>query len=111
MRQRDNEPARGALAAHPGLGAGYRRATLEGDALTALIVTIMLIPQALAYALLAGLPPEAGLFALIEPIFLYTILGTSPVLAVAPVAVVSLMMAATIGQLAEAGRRDMRRPR
>ena len=63
----------------------------------------MLIPQSLAYALLAGLPPEAGLYASIVPIFLYTILGTSRVRAVGPVAVVSLMTAATIGQLAEAG--------
>lgn len=81
----------------------YSRATLANDLLAAVIVTIMLIPQSLAYALLAGLPPEAGLYASIVPIFLYTIFGTSRVLAVGPVAVVSLMTAATIGQVAQAG--------
>lgn len=82
---------------------GYGRATLESDLLAAMIVTIMLIPQSLAYALLAGLPPEAGLYASIVPILLYTLLGSSRVLAVGPVAVVSLMTAATIGQVAETG--------
>lgn len=81
----------------------YSRATLGADALAAVIVTIMLIPQSLAYALLAGLPAEAGLYASILPILLYTVFGTSRVLAVGPVAVVSLMTAATIGQVAEAG--------
>jgi SulP family sulfate permease len=67
------------------------------------IVTIMLIPQSLAYALLAGLPPEAGLYASIAPIILYAIFGTSRALAVGPVAVVSLMTAAAVGQVAEQG--------
>lgn len=84
-------------------GRGYDRHILTGDLLAAVIVTIMLIPQSLAYALLAGLPPEAGLYASIVPILLYTVFGTSRVLAVGPVAVVSLMTAATIGQVAEAG--------
>lgn len=84
-------------------GRRYGRATLGNDLLAAVIVTIMLIPQSLAYALLAGLPPEAGLYASILPILLYTVFGTSRVLAVGPVAVVSLMTAATIGQVAEAG--------
>ncbi|MEY4982457.1 MAG: sulfate permease [Pseudomonadota bacterium] len=82
---------------------GYGRATLASDLLAAVIVTIMLIPQSLAYALLAGLPPEAGLYASIVPILLYALFGTSRVLAVGPVAVVSLMTAATIGQVAQAG--------
>jgi SulP family sulfate permease len=63
----------------------------------AAIVTIMLIPQSLAYALLAGLPPEAGLYASILPLVLYAIFGTSRALAVGPVAVVSLMTAAAVG--------------
>lgn len=84
-------------------GRGYGRGTLASDLLAAVIVTIMLIPQSLAYALLAGLPPEAGLYASIVPILLYTLFGTSRVLAVGPVAVVSLMTAAAIGQVAEAG--------
>lgn len=84
-------------------GRGYDRRVLTNDLLAAVIVTIMLIPQSLAYALLAGLPPEAGLYASIVPLLLYTVFGTSRVLAVGPVAVVSLMTAATIGQVAEAG--------
>lgn len=84
-------------------GRRYDRATLGSDLLAAVIVTIMLIPQSLAYALLAGLPPEAGLYASIVPILLYMLFGTSRVLAVGPVAVVSLMTAATIGQVADAG--------
>lgn len=86
-----------------GWARDYRRETLASDLLAAVIVTIMLIPQSLAYALLAGLPPEAGLYASIVPILLYTVFGTSRVLAVGPVAVVSLMTAATIGQVAETG--------
>ncbi|WP_137896320.1 sulfate permease [Ramlibacter sp. 2FC] len=81
-------------------GRQYTRATLVGDAVAALIVTIMLIPQSLAYALLAGLPPEVGLYASVAPLLLYAVFGSSRVLAVGPVAVVSLMTAAAIGDLA-----------
>ncbi len=84
-------------------GRAYTRSTLAQDLIAALIVTIMLIPQSLAYALLAGLPPEAGLYASILPIMLYALFGTSTTLAVGPVAVVSLMTAAAIGQVAEQG--------
>lgn len=84
-------------------GRSYNREALANDLVAAVIVTIMLIPQSLAYALLAGLPPEAGIYASIAPIMLYAIFGTSRVLAVGPVAVVSLMTAAAIGQLAEQG--------
>ncbi|MBL4751288.1 MAG: sulfate permease [Amylibacter sp.] len=84
-------------------GREYNKAALTNDLVAALIVTIMLIPQSLAYALLAGLPPEAGLYASILPIMFYAVLGTSRTLAVGPVAVVSLMTAAAIGQVAEAG--------
>ncbi|TDT75579.1 SulP family sulfate permease [Litoreibacter halocynthiae] len=81
----------------------YDRTILSNDLLAALIVTIMLIPQSLAYALLAGLPPEAGLYASIAPIILYAIFGTSRALAVGPVAVVSLMTAAALGNIVEQG--------
>ncbi|MDP1669685.1 SulP family inorganic anion transporter [Phaeovulum sp.] len=84
-------------------GKAYDRQALGGDLMAAMIVTIMLIPQSLAYALLAGLPPEAGLYASIAPIILYAIFGTSRALAVGPVAVISLMTAATIGNIAEQG--------
>lgn len=81
----------------------YDRVAFGNDMIAALIVTIMLIPQSLAYALLAGLPPEAGLYASIVPILLYTVFGTSRALAVGPVAVVSLMTAAALGNIVEQG--------
>ncbi|MFB9148564.1 SulP family inorganic anion transporter [Roseovarius ramblicola] len=84
-------------------GRSYTRDTLTNDLVAAVIVTIMLIPQSLAYALLAGLPAQAGIYASIVPIVLYALFGTSRALAVGPVAVVSLMTAAAIGQVAEAG--------
>jgi SulP family sulfate permease len=87
-------------------GRRYDRQALTGDLIAALIVTIMLIPQSLAYAMLAGLPPEMGLYASILPIILYAIFGTSRALAVGPVAVVSLMTAASVGQIAAAGTAD-----
>jgi SulP family sulfate permease len=81
----------------------YRGETLANDAMAAVIVTIMLIPQSLAYALLAGLPPQVGLYASILPLVAYAIFGTSRTLAVGPVAVVSLLTAAALGQVAEQG--------
>jgi len=84
-------------------GRRYDRAALENDLVAAVIVTIMLIPQSLAYALLAGLPPEAGIYASILPIILYAIFGTSRALAVGPVAVVSLMTAVAVGEVAAQG--------
>ncbi|MDU9005565.1 SulP family inorganic anion transporter [Sedimentitalea todarodis] len=84
-------------------GRTYDRTALSNDLIAAVIVTIMLIPQSLAYALLAGLPPEAGIYASIAPIMLYAIFGTSRALAVGPVAVVSLLTASAIGQIAEQG--------
>ncbi len=84
-------------------GRTYDRAALSNDLMAAVIVTIMLIPQSLAYALLAGLPPEAGLYASIAPILLYTMFGTSRALAVGPVAVVSLMTAAALSNIVEQG--------
>jgi sulfate permease, SulP family len=84
-------------------GRRYDRDTLVSDLVAAIIVTMMLIPQSLAYALLAGLPPEIGLYASVAPLLLYAVFGTSRVLAVGPVAVVSLMTAAAIGEHAVAG--------
>jgi len=81
----------------------YDRDTLVSDLVAALIVTIMLIPQSLAYASLAGLPPEVGLYASIVPLLMYAMLGSSRVLAVGPVAVVSLMTATAIGEHAAVG--------
>ena len=84
-------------------GRRYDSDTLVSDLVAAIIVTMMLIPQSLAYALLAGLPPEIGLYASVAPLLLYAVFGTSRVLAVGPVAVVSLMTAAAIGEHAVAG--------
>jgi sulfate permease, SulP family len=84
-------------------GRRYDRQTLTGDMLAAVIVTIMLIPQSLAYALLAGLPPVVGLYASILPLVAYALFGTSRTLAVGPVAVVSLMTASAVGSVAAQG--------
>ncbi|WP_425093523.1 SulP family inorganic anion transporter [Tropicimonas sp. S265A] len=84
-------------------GRSYDRRAFSNDMIAAMIVTIMLIPQSLAYALLAGLPPEAGIYASIAPIILYAIFGSSRALAVGPVAVVSLLTASALGQVAEQG--------
>ncbi|HMB47292.1 MAG TPA: SulP family inorganic anion transporter, partial [Afifellaceae bacterium] len=80
-------------------GRRYSSGALSDDLTAAVIVTIMLIPQSLAYALLAGLPAEMGLYASILPLVAYAIFGTSRALAVGPVAVVSLMTAAAVGNL------------
>ncbi|MEP3047080.1 MAG: sulfate permease [Roseibium sp.] len=84
-------------------GKQYNKETATSDLVAAIIVTIMLIPQSLAYALLAGLPPEVGLYASIAPLVAYAIFGTSRALAVGPVAVVSLMTASAVGELASQG--------
>ncbi|MDJ1006211.1 MAG: solute carrier family 26 protein [Paracoccaceae bacterium] len=82
---------------------GYGRSALASDGMAGLIVAIMLVPQGMAYALLAGLPPEVGLYASIVPLVFYGLLGSSRALAVGPVAIVSLMVATTLGEFAEAG--------
>ena len=84
-------------------GRQYKRESFTKDMVAALIVTVMLIPQSLAYALLAGLPPEVGLYASVAPLLLYAVFGSSRVLAVGPVAVVSLMTAAAVAEHAAAG--------
>ncbi|MFI8580831.1 SulP family inorganic anion transporter [Ectopseudomonas khazarica] len=84
-------------------GRTYNRASASQDGLAAVIVTLMLIPQSLAYAMLAGLPPVTGLYASILPLLAYAVFGTSRTLAVGPVAVVSLMTAASLAPLFPAG--------
>jgi len=84
-------------------GAEYSRRTLANDLTVAAIVTVMLIPQSLAYALLAGLPAQVGLYASMAPLVLYAVFGTSRSLAVGPVAVASLMTAAAVSPLAAQG--------
>ena len=84
----------------------YQSAWLAGDVIAGAIVTVMLIPQSLAYAMLAGLPPQAGLYASLLPIFAYALFGSSMTLAVGPVAVASLMTATALAPLASAGSVD-----
>ena len=81
----------------------YGRSQATSDLVAAVIVTVMLIPQSLAYALLAGLPAQVGLYASILPLVIYAVFGTSRTLSVGPVAVASLMTAAALAPLAEAG--------
>ncbi len=75
----------------------YTKQTLQADLMAAAIVTIMLIPQSLAYAMLAGLPPVTGLYASIFPLLAYALFGSSRTLAVGPVAVISLLSANAVG--------------
>ncbi|MFN3239224.1 MAG: SulP family inorganic anion transporter, partial [Pseudomonadales bacterium] len=81
----------------------YGKDTFVSDLLAGTIVTIMLIPQSLAYALLAGLPAEMGLYASIAPLIAYALLGSSRTLSVGPVAVVSLMTAMAVAKVAKVG--------
>jgi len=81
--------------------AGYRRQTFRFDLAAGLTVAAMLVPQAMAYALLAGLPPQVGLYAATVPVLAYAVLGTSRQLAVGPVAIVSLLTASTLSQVAD----------
>lgn len=81
----------------------YENGWFYGDFIAGIIVTIMLIPQSLAYALIAGLPPEVGLYASILPMVAYALFGSSMTLAVGPVAVASLMTASAIAPLAISG--------
>jgi len=81
----------------------YRKTNLSGDLSAGLTVGIMLIPQGMAYAMLAGLPPVFGLYASLIPQVIYALLGTSRQLSVAPVAMDSLLVAAGLGALSLSG--------
>lgn len=83
---------------------GYNKTVLTDDLIAAIIVTILLIPQALAYALLAGLPPQVGIYASVLPLIAYSVFGSSRHLSVGPTAVVSLMTAITLATLPEGNR-------
>jgi sulfate permease, SulP family len=82
------------------LRRGYPRELLRGDVTAGLTTAVMLIPQAMAYAALAGMPPITGLYASVVPIAVYALLGTSGALAFGPVAIVSLLTASAVGPLA-----------
>lgn len=75
----------------------YDRKTFVADSIAAMVITIMLIPQSLAYALLAGLPPQLGLYASLLPLVAYALLGSSGPLSVGPFAITSIMTATALG--------------
>lgn len=81
-------------------GLNYKRDDLTGDLTAGIIVASLLIPQGMAYAMLAGLPPQVGLYASIFPQIVYACLGTASMLSVAPVAVDSLMVATVVSAIA-----------
>ena len=74
----------------------YKRRDLSHDLFAGLVVSVITVPQAIAYAFLAGLPPQAGLYASVVPPLLYAVLGSSPSLAVGPVAVIAIMVAEAV---------------
>lgn len=82
---------------------GYKKSFLSGDIGAGLTVGIMLVPQGMAYAMIAGLPPVFGLYASLIPQIIYALLGTSRQLAVGPVAMDSLLVASGLGALAISG--------
>jgi SulP family sulfate permease len=81
----------------------YQRADLGPDLVAGLTTAVMLVPQAMGYALLAGLPPIHGLYAAVAPLILYAVLGTSRHLAVGPVAMDSILVAGAVGAIATIG--------
>lgn len=81
----------------------YRRAMLPGDISAGIVVAMMMIPQGMAYALVAGLPPVAGIYASIVPPVLYALFGTSSTQSVGPMAIISLMTASSLAPLAAPG--------
>ncbi len=81
----------------------YHRGKVPGDLTAGLVVAMLLVPQSMAYAALAGLPPHIGLYASVLPLVAYALAGSSAVLAVGPVAVVALMTGSALEQIAEPG--------
>jgi SulP family sulfate permease len=83
--------------------SNYNSSKLGSDLIAAAVVTIMLIPQSLAYAMLAGLPPQYGLYASIMPIVVYSLFGSSSTLSVGPVAIASIMTASALATVTQTG--------
>ena len=81
----------------------YPREHLTTDLIAGLVVAVLVIPQSLAYALLAGLPPQAGLYVSIFPVMAYALLGSSRIQAVGPVAITAIMTFSVLSPLAEPG--------
>ena len=81
----------------------YKRQYLGADLIAGTILSIMLIPQSLAYSLLAGLPPEMGLYASILPLIIYALFGSSRTMAIGPAALIAIMSASFSSQFALVG--------
>lgn len=81
----------------------YSRNQFSGDVIAGIIVAVLLIPQGMAYATLAGLPPQMGLYASIVPLVIYGFMGTSPALGVGPTAIASVLTASAVGAIASEG--------
>ncbi len=84
----------------------YKKQDLNGDIYAGITVGVMLIPQGMAYAMIAGLPPIYGLYASFIPQIIYSLFGTSRQLSVAPVAMISLLIGAGVSELAEVGSQE-----
>ena len=81
----------------------YQLSTLATDIIAGLVVGVLVIPQSLGYAVLAGLPPVYGLYAAIVPVMVYAWLGSSTVQAVGPVAITAIMTASSLHAYANQG--------
>jgi sulfate permease, SulP family len=90
------------IGSAPGLGTlrGYQRAWLRGDLIAGVTVAAYLVPQVMAYAGLAGLPPVTGLWAALPPLACYAVLGSSRLVSLGPESTTALMTAVTVGPLA-----------
>lgn len=80
---------------------GYKTSSLRWDMLAGLMVTVLLIPQAMAYAQLAGVPPQYGFYAAIVPVLTYAVFGTSPHIAIGPVAITSILLYDGLSSIAQ----------
>ncbi len=81
----------------------YRRDDLRGDVVAGLTGAAILVPQSMAYATIAGLPPIVGLYASVVPVLVYALLGSSPQLSVGPLATISIIAAVALAKLAPTG--------
>lgn len=89
----------------------YRRQHLGADLLAGLVVTVLVLPQSLAYAMLAGLPPQAGLYVSILPVVAYALVGSSMTQSVGPVAITAIMTFSVLSPwLCQAARTTLRWP-
>ena len=101
MNLETSKPANKIFSIFPLLDSlrNYSKEDFTGDLTAGLTIAVLLIPQGMAYAMIAGLPPVAGLYASIVPVAIYAIMGTSRQLSVGPVAIISLLVASSLAEL------------